>query len=628
MTKEKHQAVTKIKKGLKVTLLSEEYIVTHIVDIDKFIAKNILSGAVQQFSVADIQIAETKEATAQPPDLNEVNEQEWKIAENRYAIIKPLLETPRRTRQLVQQRAEESGVNASTLYRWITVYETSGLMTSLIPQMRTDRGSRKLEPEVEAIIQGTIESDFLNSQRKSIAKVSLEIRKRCITAKLPPPSVNTIRNRIQSLPAAKMTAARHGRQSADNKYRPLEGSFPGADWPLAVVQIDHTKLDVILVDDQYRRPVGRPWITLAIDVYSRMVTGFYVSFDPPGALSTGLCLAHSILPKESWLAKHNIEEAWPCWGLPTKIHFDNAKEFRGNMLQRACTEYGITIEWRPVARPHFGGHIERLLGTFAREIHALPGTTFSSTAQRAGYDSDAKAALTLSEFETWFVTLVAKVYHKRLHSALGTSPIEKYRKGIMGDGTKLGIGILPKIKDEERLRLDLMPFEERTIQPYGVVIDEIHYYHDVLRRWINATDPKSPKNKRKFTFRQDPRDISQIWFYDPEVSTYFPIPYRDTSRPAMSIWELREARRRLEDEGRVNIDESALFEAFDRMREIEQAAIGKTKAVRRAQQRRVRSDTRPPLEPKSLPVILDDSIAGDLEIESIQPFDEMDDMQP
>ena len=63
--------------------------------------------------------------------------------------------------------------------------------------------------------------------------------------------------------------------------------------------MDHTKLDIILVDDIHRRPIGRPWITLAMDVFSRVVAGSYVSFDPPGALSTGLCLAHGILPKDA-----------------------------------------------------------------------------------------------------------------------------------------------------------------------------------------------------------------------------------------------------------------------------------------------------------------------------------------
>jgi putative transposase len=44
--------------------------------------------------------------------------------------------------------------------------------------------------------------------------------------------------------------------------------------PLEVVQIDHTLVDVVVVDELERLPLGRPWLTLAIDVASRMVNGF------------------------------------------------------------------------------------------------------------------------------------------------------------------------------------------------------------------------------------------------------------------------------------------------------------------------------------------------------------------
>ena len=119
-----------------------------------------------------------------------------------------------------------------------------------------------------------------------------------------------------------------------------------------------------------------------------MVAGFY---DPPGAIATGLCIAHATLPKEAWLAKLGVGGQWPCWGLAARIHLDNAKEFHGEMLRRACEQYGIVLEYRPVAQPHTGGHIERLLGTLMGALHELPGATFSSPQQRGTYDSDATA---------------------------------------------------------------------------------------------------------------------------------------------------------------------------------------------------------------------------------------------
>ncbi len=59
---------------------------------------------------------------------------------------------------------------------------------------------------------------------------------------------------------------------------------------------------------------------------------------------------------------------------------------------------------------------------------------------------------------------------------------------------------------------DFLPFFERTVQRSGISLDEMHYFADVLRRWINARDPEDPTRKRQFIVRRDPRDISVVYF--------------------------------------------------------------------------------------------------------------------
>ena len=256
------------------------------------------------------------------------------------------------------------------------------------------------------------------------------------------------------------------------------------------------------------------------------------------------------------------------------------------MLKRACEEHGIDLQWRPVVTPHWGGHIERLLGTFLKEIHSLPGMTFSNPKERGEYKSDKEAAMTLSEFERWLAIFIVEVYHQRLHSALKTSPVRKYEEGVFGTKDRPGVGLPARTVDEDRLRLDFMPYVERTVQTYGVVIDDIHYYHDVLRRLIKLNDHENPSLNHQFFFKRDPRDISVIYFFDPELRQYFAIPYRDTSHPPISLWELREVRRQLEQEGREQVDENLIFDAYERMRAQEEQSVRDTRRVRRAQARR------------------------------------------
>lgn len=508
-------------------------------------------------------------------------------AKAKYELIKPLINNPKRSTDEIKDLANATGVHYTSIYNWLRDFETTGTVSALIRQARSDKGKTILDQRIDAIIANCIDIHFLTKQKKSAAKVIAQICKACAKEGIATPHPNTIRNRIKGLDSYQKLKAREGNKAARDKYAPIKGHIPGANFPLAITQIDHTLIDMILVDDVSRQPIGRPWLTLIMDVYSRMVLGYYISFDPPGNLSTGLCLSHAFLRKESWLAKFGIETKWPCWGKPRTILADNAREFRGNMLKKACEEYGITLEWRPVRTPHYGGHIERLLGTLNEEIKALPGAAFSNPKMRGIYNSDKEAVMSLSEFERCFTILCTEIYHQKKHSQIGMSPLAKWEEGIFGNETNKGIGMPPIITDELRLKLDLMPYELRTVQPYGIIWDHIEYQHDVLRRWINAQDPENTKAKQKFLCRRDPRDISSIWFYDPEVEQHYQIPYRNTSHPAVSIWEWRKAEKRVQESyPETPIDENLIFSAYDKIAEVVDKAKKETKAVRKEAQRK------------------------------------------
>ena len=615
--------------GTAIGCSGRRYVITHILSLEAILAKDQETGRSIELKLCDItpptQLSVPEKAAAK--DLTLIEQKDWTTAELWLSRIHPLL-SGRRTVEMVRAVAREAGVHPATVYRKLERYEQTSRVSELTPTKPTGgKGRSRLAPEAEAIVDSLLKEVYLNKQKRSFKKTADEISRSFAHAELKPPHYNTIRKRILAIPEKERDKERLGPKAASKKHDAFPGHFPGADWPLAVVQIDHTKFDIMLVDDIHRLCIGRPWVTLAIDVFSRMVVGIYVSLEPPNSMSVGLCIAHAILPKEQWLAKLGLSTSWPCWGLMQRIHADNGREFRGNMLQRACKEYNIDIEWRPVKTPRYGAHIERLLGTFNQEIHSLPGTTFSSTAERGEYDSEGEAVMTMTEFEKWLVTYITGVYHQRQHGGLMTSPIQQYEKGVLGTDEMPGRGLPRRIVDEDRLRLDLMPYFERTVQPYGVVLDEVHYYSDVLRRFVNAKEPDQPRTKRKFTFRRDPRDISTLYFYDPEVKDYFRIPYRDTAHSPMSIWEFREARRRLEKEGVKEINEALIFRSYEQMRVIEEQARNETKHVRRKnQQRRANKQIyKPKAAIEKRPSETDGNDDGDT-LPVVQPFDELEEL--
>lgn len=156
-------------------------------------------------------------------------------------------------------------------------------------------------------------------------------------------------------------------------------------------------------------------------------------------------------------------------------------------------------------------------------------------------------------------------------------------------------------------------------------MDNIVYQGDVLARWIGSHEEGSRKTKRKFIFRRDPRDISYLWFYDPDAGEYFRIPYQNAGFPPISLWELRAVQDYLAKQGRKNVDQNLIFETYDHMLRIEESSKNKTltrKVAATQERRRIHreqaSQGKAPVEEVSLP--------PDIALAAIKPFDEIEDM--
>jgi len=615
-------ATLKFVPGTKVLYNKQPAVILKIVDVNLITIQLLQTNILHSVPPKDLQAVNDASEQNTNTSIEVMTDIEWSTAVYRHEIVKTILDNQLSTEE-IKDLAAKNKVHYSTIYRWIKKFNSEGNIIALSAKKRTGgKNKSRLDLQLDNIINETIANIYLDSSKKSISKVIREITIRCKELDLIPPHKNTIRNRIKNLSDEEVLKARFGTKAARDKFDPIKGNFPGANFPLSVVQIDHTTVDIILVDELYRKPFKRPILTVAIDVFSRMVVGFHLSFDPPGEMGTGICIANAILTKDLLLDKYGIQGDWPCWGTMATIHLDNAKEFRGNMLKKACQNYGINIEHRPIATPHWGGHVERLLGTFSKEIHNLSGSTFSKISDRENYNSVEKASLTISEFEKWLTIYIVNVYHQKVHSSIMMSPLEKYKSGIFGLNGETGTGLPPKLFNERRIKLDFMPFVERTIQEYGVLIDHITYYDDILRKYIHSREDSSKYSKKqKYIFKRDPRDISIIYFYDPVLNDYFEIPYRDTSKPPISIWEFNEVVTKLQ-KSNITVDEDSIFEAYREMDEIEMKAIRETKRLKRFSRL---SDKRNEQIHSNGTLHKGEFSPEFIDIKSIQPFDEIDD---
>ncbi|EON18679.1 TniA-like transposition protein [Cupriavidus sp. GA3-3] len=182
------------------------------------------------------------------------------------------------------------GIHWATVYHLRRRFLADPVASALIPY---DRGPKVGKPRLPATIEEIVNevlTDWLPRQphlAHPLFELDVEIRKRCAGASVSPPSRSTISRRW---------AAHRKEDALRLATQPGSEIPPGhlvARCPMDIVQIDHTLADLILVDDASRRPIGRPWLSIALDVSTRCVVGVYVGMDRPNAMVTfGALLSH------------------------------------------------------------------------------------------------------------------------------------------------------------------------------------------------------------------------------------------------------------------------------------------------------------------------------------------------
>lgn len=557
-----------LKIGTNVFYKNEAYTIQHLVNFHTVTIQSIHDKNIVH-TVHTTNLS-AKENTV-TYDIEQFSDEEWQEAKKRYQIIKGLV-CRQKTRQEVMNCAEKHNIGTTTLYIWIKQYENTEQISALVSKskLRGKKGSR-LNPVVEKIIDEVIEELYLTKQRTSFTKIYRHIKKGCLNSKLKVPHENTVRNRIYAIDPKLAMKKREGYKLAHRMYSSFEGKFPDGKFPLDVVQIDHTPLDIQLVDSTYGKPQGRPYLTLAIDVYSRMITGFYLSYQAPGYFSVSQCLLHSFLSKEDFLQKHQVDGEWNIYGIPHVIHVDNGQDLVSKDMQKVCEDLHITLMKRPVGNPQFGAHVERVFGTISKEVHNLKGSTFRNVQAKGDYDSLKQATFTLEKLTQWLTHYIINIYHKKIHYGLDMSPEEKYYQGIFGDDENPGTGELPSLLlNKESIEIMLMETHYRTVQKSGITLDGITYFSDLLRHWINKKDKQGKKIKLKI--KRDPMNIKKIYFWDLEIKEYFEIYTRNIAAPNMTLWDMRDAKRYLKDKHISNYSEADIFKAYDMLEQIEQEA--------------------------------------------------------
>lgn len=424
---------------------------------------------------------------------------EWDRALPMAQAFAPFARSASLPRDVARALSKRFGISVRQILRCRAKYQSSPLTTSLVRCVGgRPKGMHFIDTNVDQLIQHVIAKHYACREKAAKAEVCERVRLMCNRLKWSPPDPKTVRARIRDAQGYELICKQRGVRAARQMFEPRPGKLVARE-PLSLIEIDHTLVDLMLVDtDDPSVVIGRPWLTLAIDVATRVVLGYYLSMDPPSAVSVAMCLAHVMQPK---LENALDPDYWPMHGKPLCVLVDNGKDFRSAALRRGCEQHGIKLIWRPVREPHYGAHIERLMGTFMRMVHTLPGTTFSNSKARGDYPSERKASFTLDDFRAWLIEKICRTYHVSKHRGLGEPPMLAWERSFRAEDGALVLPPMPVGLDT--LRMDFYPYKYRLIRRTGVEFKRSRYWNDALAPLVHPD--------RQLAVHYYPHDLSKVW---------------------------------------------------------------------------------------------------------------------
>ena len=504
-----------------------------------------------------------------------MSEQDLAHFERRRQIISSIANLYRPSSLVTAAAAAELGISPRAVRRLVRQFRLEGSTTAALVARSPGRkaGKRTLNPAVENLIHDVLNRTYVNKQKCTLSHAYRQLCLVCREHGLKPPSLNAVRARLTDLDPVRTARRRHGAKTAQT-LKSVTGHAPTAERLLHIVQIDHTKMDVMLVDSTHRKLAGRAYVTFAIDLFSRCIAGFYVSYEAPSATTVALCLRNIAEDKDVLLRQRGIEGAWPLAGIPEALHLDNAAEFHGRALQQGCTLHGIELRFRPPGKPWYGGTIERSIKRFMQLAHnELPGATYSNPQHRGEYPSERLALLTLREVEEWLIHAILE-YHATVQDGIGEPPLERLKFGLESHKPQT-------VSDLKSFTIDFLPVERRKLRRDGFHLDHLVYYDTKLDYYI-ARRERFPDG---FEIKRDPRNLGFIWVRKPDGPGYMELSQRDISQPNIMLFEHKAALRELRERKVRQINPDLIMRTVKARRAVIQRASQTSKSARRAAER-------------------------------------------
>jgi putative transposase len=428
-------------------------------------------------------------ASSQPSEIAR-----HRLASIRYEVLKSV-----KSGEVGAGKAMEIlGIKRALFFRLLKRMDGARSYRVLVPAVPgRKKGLMTTDPEMLKLIEEMFLEHYAAS--KHISVVWKACQGQADNRRILRPSYHTVKRWIETKGETLLYAMTHSSDQTKQRFEARAG-YKVTTRPLEWVQFDHTVVDLQVVDENDRTIViGRPWISLAVDLHTRVILGFYVSFLPPSAVSVAMLLESCVVPKDQFLATLGLpSHLLPMHGLPEVIHTDNAKEFISDVFVLNGKDFGINVQHRDIPQKHQGGHIESLIGKLMlHTIHGLPGTTGSNALQGKHLKSARRAGITLTGLRQILAYYIHS-YHGTKHSALGKSPEQAWSEHYSKHPG-------PRLLDASQygdFKYRFYPeIHNKQIVPEGIELFRRFYYSSAIKDCV----------RERVLVKYDPYDLSLVY---------------------------------------------------------------------------------------------------------------------
>lgn len=375
---------------------------------------------------------------------------------------------------------EVTGAPVRTFYDWLAQYRDaeasygSGYLGLLPKHSAKGNHTPRLSEPSRRALQEVIEEDYERKKQKTMYASWVKLKLACEGKGIQVPSYKTFTIAVRHRDPYRQKLKRQGRRSAyalEPFYFELELTTPRhGDRPFEIGHIDHTELDVEVVCSRTGRVLGRPWMTLLTDAYSRRILAVYLTFDRPSYRSCMMVL------REGVRRYHR---------LPQIVVADGGAEFESTYFETMLAHYQATKKKRPKAKGRFGSVLERLFGVSnTRFIYNLRGNTQIMRNVRQvtkSVNPKGLAIWPLAELHDRLCEYLYEVYDKTDHPALGQSPREAFLQRLAETGERRH-RMIPY--DDEFLIFTLPTTTKGTakvVPGKGIKIHHVYYWAESFR---------------------------------------------------------------------------------------------------------------------------------------------------